>query len=124
MALSDIFRKREKIDYEQYKPDPLEYREEYQIYLDQPLSVKKELRAIKICMMVLIPLFSLLGFFFLYISIITGIVCAAVCFIYLYHTISVKVATASVVSIAAGVLFGHFIFNDIYKQILAFRGGI
>jgi hypothetical protein len=112
-----FFKKKRLFDNSKYKIDPDKYAEEYRMFLNQPSSTIRELRAVKICMAALIPSFCLLSFHFLIAAIVSGIVTGGCCFYLLRKKISVKPAVAALVSIAIGIIFGGVCFPQALHSI-------
>jgi hypothetical protein len=99
-------KRRPQVDYSQYKPDPLQYIEDYTIIHGQPDRVLRELRTIKILMAILIPLFAVFAFLHVLASCLTGFILASILFYSFAKKKSIKQAVASLTSIGMGIIFG------------------
>jgi hypothetical protein len=113
-----FFNAKRPVNYDRFRVDPEEYRQEILLYETQPPEVLRQLRAVKICMALLIPLFTALSLCSLPVSLAAGLAAGAACFYTLYKRVSIIPATASLVSIAMGIFFGAFLFHDMFTGIV------
>jgi hypothetical protein len=116
-------RKRHQFPFDRYTIDPVEYQKANWVYHSQPPLILRELRAVKFCMAVFIPLFSFCSLRWFPAALSAGIISAGISFWLLKKHISIKAAVAAVVSIALGIIFGRTLLNELQAYIRVLAGG-
>jgi hypothetical protein len=111
MKFPSLFRKKERVTFE-YAPDLTDYR----LFPQQSPAVKSIYRFCKISMAVCIPLFTVVSFFSLFLSLFLLLVLCSVSFYKIRRIYGFKASLVPVVCSLSGILFGSVFFRYLFSS--------